>query len=65
MKLSKHPPIGYVDHIKKSALSAAQGVGIEAGMLIVEEGLKKWPDELDAAIKWVVMERKRIKSIYR
>ena len=62
MKLSKHPPIGYVDHIKKSALLAAQGVGIEAGMRIVEEGLKKWPDELDAAIKWVVMERKRIKS---
>jgi len=61
MKLSKQPPIGYVDHIRKTALSAAQGVGIEAGARILEEGLKQWPEELDAAIKWIVMERKKLK----
>ncbi|MCW8309628.1 hypothetical protein K7A41_00105 [Sphingobacterium sp. InxBP1] len=61
MKLSKELPAGYVDHIRKSALMAANGVGIEAGMRIVEEGLKEWPQELDAAIKWLVMERKKAK----
>ena len=61
MKLSKQPPIGYVDHIRKTALSAAQGVGIEAGARILEEGLKQWPEELDDAIKWIVMERKKLK----
>lgn len=61
MKLSKEPPIGHVDHMKKTALSAAEVVGIEAGMRILEEGLNKWPDELEAAIKWVVTERKKLK----
>ncbi|CAM3543754.1 hypothetical protein [Sphingobacterium prati] len=61
MKLSKEPPTGYIDHIRKMALSAAQGVGIEAGARILEEGLKAWPSELDAAIKWIVMERKKLK----
>jgi len=59
MKLSNKPPIGYVDHVRKTALSAAQGVGIEAGAKILEEGLKQWPDELEAAIKWVVKERSK------
>ncbi|MDR6734152.1 hypothetical protein [Sphingobacterium sp. 2149] len=62
MKLSKEPPTGYVDHIRKTALSASQEVGIEAGAKILEEGLKAWPDELEAAIKWVVMERRKFKS---
>lgn len=61
MKLSKEPPVGYVDHLRKSALMAANGVGIEAGVRILEEGLKKWPQELDAATKWLVMERKKVK----
>lgn len=61
MKLSKEPPEGYIDHIRKMALSAAQVVGIEAGAKILEDGLKAWPGELDAAIKWVVMERKKLK----
>jgi len=46
MKLSKQPPDGYVNHVRESALLA-------------EEGLKQWPDELDAAIKWVVKERRK------
>ncbi|MDR6736282.1 hypothetical protein [Sphingobacterium sp. 2149] len=62
MKLSKEPPTGYVDYIKKTALSAAQCVGIEAGAKIQEEGLKAWPDELDSAIKWVVLERKKVEA---
>lgn len=61
MKLSKELPAGYVDHIRKSALMAANGVGIEAGARILEEGLKEWPNELDAATKWLVMERKKVK----
>ncbi len=61
MKLSKQPPEGYVNHVRESALSASQNVGIEAGAKILEDGLKAWPDELDAAIKWVVMERKKLK----
>lgn len=40
MKLSKELPAGYVDNIRKTALSAAQGVGIEAGARILEEELK-------------------------
>ncbi|WP_286894937.1 MULTISPECIES: hypothetical protein [Sphingobacterium] len=59
MKLSKQPPIGYIDHIRKTALLAAQNVGIETGAKILEEGLKAWPDELEAAIKWVVKERRK------
>lgn len=62
MKLSKQPPTGYVDHVRKTALSAAQGVGIEAGAKILEEALKAWPDELEAAIKWVVKERRKTKA---
>lgn len=61
MKLSKQPPLGYIEYVRKSALSAAQVVGIEAGARILEESLKAWPDELDAAIKWIVMERKKLK----
>jgi hypothetical protein len=61
MKLSKEPKEGYVDHVRKSALMAAQGVGIEAGARILEESLKRWPDELEAAIKWIVEERKKLK----
>jgi hypothetical protein len=61
MELSKQPPEGYVDHVRNSALLAAQNVGIETGAKILEEGLKQWPDELDAAIKWVVKERKKLK----
>jgi len=61
MKLSKQPPEGYVNHIRESALLASQNVGIEAGAKILEDGLKAWPDELNAAIKWVVMERKKLK----
>lgn len=59
MKLSKRPPDGYVNHVRESALLAAQNVGIETGAKILEEGLKQWPDELDAAIKWVVKERRK------
>jgi hypothetical protein len=58
MKLSKIPPIGYVDHLKESALLASEGVGIESGMRILEEGLKEWPEELEQSIRWVVKERK-------
>jgi len=42
MKLSKQPPTGYIDHIEKTALSAAQGVGIEVGGTILEGALKTW-----------------------
>ncbi len=62
MKLSNEPPEGYVDHVRKTALSASNEIGIEAGAKILEEGLKAWPSELDASIKWVVMERKKLKS---
>lgn len=60
--LSDAPALGYVGHIRNSALSAARAVGIEAGMRIVEEGLKEWPSELEAAKRWVVMERKKGKA---
>lgn len=63
MKINKEPPVGYVDHMKRSALLASQGVGIEAGVRILTEGLKQWPKELDDSIRWVVMERKRLKEI--
>lgn len=63
MKLSKEPPIGYVDHMKKSALLAADGVGIEAGIRILEEGLKEWPAEFEEAVRWVVKERKKLNEI--
>lgn len=62
MKICKQPPDGYVNHVRESALLAAQNVGIETGAKILEEGLKQWPDELDAAIKWVVKERRKIKA---
>lgn len=61
MKLSKEPPTGYIEYVRKSALSVSLAVGIEAGARILEESLKAWPDELDAAIKWIVMERKKLK----
>ncbi|WON94748.1 hypothetical protein [Sphingobacterium sp. UGAL515B_05] len=63
MKLSNKPPIGYLDHMKKSALLAADGVGIEAGIRILEEGLKEWPGEFDKAVRWVVLERKKLNEI--
>lgn len=63
MKISKLPPQGYVEHMKRSALMAAQGVGIEAGIIILTEGLKKWPQDLEDAIRWVVLERKRLQEI--
>ncbi|WP_312363942.1 hypothetical protein [Sphingobacterium sp.] len=63
MKISKLPPEGYVEHMKRSALMAAQGVGIEAGIIILTEGLKKWPQDLEDAIRWVVLERKRLQEI--
>jgi len=63
MKLSNKPPIGYVDHMKNSALLAADGVGIEAGIRILEEGLKEWPEELNEAVRWVVKERKKLNEI--
>ncbi|MDQ1150172.1 hypothetical protein QE382_002156 [Sphingobacterium zeae] len=63
MKISKLPPQGYVEHMKRSALMASQGVGIEAGIIILTEGLKQWPQELDDCIRWVVGERKRLKEI--
>lgn len=63
MKISKLPPQGYVDHLKRSALMASKGVGIEAGIRILTEGLKEWPQELDESIRWIVMERKRLKEI--
>ncbi len=40
MKLSKEPPQGYIEHIRRTALSAAQGVGIEAGARITRRGAK-------------------------
>jgi hypothetical protein len=61
MKLSKEPPIGYVDHIRKSALYAAQVVGIESSANILEESLKAWPDELEAAIKCIAEEMDKTK----
>lgn len=63
MQINKEPPVGYVEHMKRSALMASQGVGIEAGVRILTEGLKQWPKELDDSIRWVVMERKRLKEI--
>ncbi len=63
MKINKQPPVGYVDHMRQSALLASQGVGIEAGVRILTEGLKQWPKELDESIRWVVLERKRLKEI--
>lgn len=62
MKINKLPPTGYVEHMKRSALLASQGVGIEAGVLILTEGLKQWPEELEDSIRWVVIERKRLKE---
>lgn len=62
MKLSKQRSQGYVDHVRKMALSASEEVGIETGAKTLEEGLKEWPSELDDAIKWVVMERKKAKA---
>ncbi len=41
MELSKQPPDGYVNHVRESALLAAQNVGIETGAKILEEGLKQ------------------------
>lgn len=63
MKINKLPPQGYVEHMKHSALMASQGVGIEAGIRILTEGLKEWPQELDDSIRWIVMERKRFMEI--
>jgi len=51
MKRSNEPPEGYVDHVRRMALSASEEVGIEAGAKILVEGLKEWPSELDAAIQ--------------
>ncbi|WP_282635799.1 hypothetical protein [Sphingobacterium thalpophilum] len=62
MKINILPPDGYVEHMKRSALLASQAVGIEAGIRILTEGLKQWPEELEACVKWVVMERKRLKE---
>ena len=63
MKINKEPPVGYVDHMRRSALLASQGVGIEAGVRILTEGLKQWPKELEDSIRWVVMGRKRLKEV--
>lgn len=63
MKINKESPIGYVDHMRRSALLASQGVGIEAGIRILNEGLKQWPKELEDSVRWVVMERRRLKEI--
>ena len=63
MEINKELPVGYVDHMRRSALLASQGLGIEAGVRIITEGLKQWPEELEDSIIWVVMERKRLKEI--
>ncbi len=63
MKINKEPPVEYVDHMRRSALLASQEVGIEAGVRILTEGLKQWPKELEDSIRWVVLERKRLKEV--
>ncbi|WP_286753889.1 MULTISPECIES: hypothetical protein [Sphingobacterium] len=49
--------------MRRSALLASQEVGIEAGVRILTEGLKQWPKELEDSIRWVVLERKRLKEV--
>ncbi|WP_313553004.1 hypothetical protein [Sphingobacterium multivorum] len=59
MKLTDKIPIGHAEHLRNTALSVSINVGIEGAIKILNEGLGRWPDELEASVKWVVKERRK------
>ena len=59
MKLTNDIPIGHVEHLRNTALSVSMNIGIEGGIKILNEGLSRWPNELEESIKWVVKERRK------
>lgn len=59
MKLTDKIPIGHVEHMRNTALSVSMNVGVEGAIKILNEGLGRWPDELEESIKWVIKERRK------
>lgn len=48
--LSDAPALGYVGHIRNSALSAAREFGLRAGEHIIREAYSRWPELIDDEI---------------
>jgi len=59
MKLTDKIPTGHAEHLRITALSVSMNVGIEGAIKILNEGLSRWPDELEESVKWVVKERRK------
>ncbi|WP_312331931.1 hypothetical protein [Sphingobacterium sp.] len=43
-------PIGFAEHIRRSALGAAKHVGIQAGEKIIYEAYSRWPELIEDEI---------------